>query len=490
MIELSFEQKNEIGYQYVREFLEPASPCGVRRLREEGFYTPEQQPALEEELDAVELLLRALEADRNTVMDLRQHLRVLKDLSGTFSRCEEGTVLTEVELFELSSFSARICELIPYTERLKTFGEPGAMQLTDMRIPLEILLGEASGKAGFYIEDSRSQALLDARSAKRALEKELRTRRDPDLLQQRAAAAAAEDRALAAIYAELSESLQPYMPLFRKNAEAAGRLDAALAKALLAARFGCIRPQTGGSTLLLRDAVHPQTAAALEKQGRHFSPISIRMDRGVTVLTGANMGGKSLALKTVVLNTALALSGCFVFCAEAQIPLFRRIDLISRDLSDAEQGLSSFGAEILAFNEAAAHIPAEGLSLIVMDEFSRGTNAEEGAAIVRAAVKYLAGKNALTLLATHYEGAAEFSGRHYQVRGLRKQEEPEKIPAAGSPSEALRRIGDAMDYGLIEVQPGTECPHDAIRICRMLGLPQEMIKALESEGNRPIRGVP
>ena len=92
-----------------------------------------------------------------------------------------------------------------------------------------------------------------------------------------------EEKALDEIYDELSTSLIPYMPLFVKNAETAGRLDASLAKALLAKRFGCIRPQIGGEEISLTDSLHPQYAAALETRNRTFSPISITMPKGVTV---------------------------------------------------------------------------------------------------------------------------------------------------------------------------------------------------------------
>ena len=485
MISLSFEEKKEIGYQYVRELLEPVSPYGIKRLREEGFYGPDRQEQLDRELDNVALLKRALEKDRTSVMDLRQRMSGLKELSGTFSHCTEGMVLTEVELFELSSFCRRINELLPFTRSLKDFGSPDDLLLEDMGEPLRILQPEGKDSPGFFIEDSRTPALLEARTLKRRLERQLRMTKDSDLMRQRQEAAAAEEKALAEIFADISDGLCPYMPLFMKNAETIGRLDAALAKAALAERFGCVRPQIGGNELFLRDAVHPQAAAALEAEKRSFTPITIRMPKGVTVLTGANMGGKSVALKTAALNAALALSGCFPFCSEAKVPLFDRIDLISRDLSDIEIGLSSFGAEILRFNESAEHIPAEGLSLIVMDEFARGTNAGEGAAIVKASVKYLSGKNALTLLATHYDGAAEFAVKHYQVKGLGSDGDGQRADqlSEGKPhhggQDALRRIGNAMDYGLIEVQPGTECPRDAVRICRMLGLPKEILDELE-----------
>ena len=194
------------------------------------------------------------------------------------------------------------------------------------------------------------------------------------------------------------------------------------------------------------------------------------------MLTGANMGGKSVALQTVALNICLALSGCFVFCTQAKVPVFERVELINRDFSSAEGGLSSFGGEIVRFNAAAARLGGGGLSFIAMDEFARGTNAAEGAAIARGVVRYLADKNAVTLLATHYDGAAAFAARHYQVRGLRSM--GENLPAGGE--DALRNIENAMDYGLIPVGPEAPCPRDALRICRVLGLPEEIMKDIET----------
>ena len=60
--ELSFEQAEDLGLKYVRDLLEPVCPYGVKRLRAEGFYAPEQRDALERELDNVALLRAALDA--------------------------------------------------------------------------------------------------------------------------------------------------------------------------------------------------------------------------------------------------------------------------------------------------------------------------------------------------------------------------------------------------------------------------------------------
>ena len=480
MIELSFEQSEDLGLKYVRDLLEPVCPYGVKRLRAEGFYAPDQREALTRELDNVTLLCAALDADETAVLDLRYALSALKDLSGTIAACAERP-LSEVELYELNAFCFRLHMLIPRAEALPGYAQLEGIRFLPVDAPIAILDPTQSGRLSFYVEDARTEALAEARRCKREAERALRAgdgAREA-LLARRQEAVRAEEQALAEIYAEMSEALRAHLPALRACSASAGRLDAALSKALLARRFGCCRPVIGGDTLRMTEAVHPQIAAALESRNRRFSPITMELRRGVTVLTGANMGGKSVAMKTVVLNTALALSGCFVFCASADVPMFDRLELINRDFSNATEGLSSFGGEILRFNAAAQRLRGGAFSFIAMDEFARGTNSREGAAIARGAVKYLSQQNAVTLLATHYDGTAEFAVRHYQVKGLRRLDDAGE--PGGTGTDRLRAIENAMDYGLIPVEREAECPRDALRICRLLGLESAVLDAIEQE---------
>ena len=480
MIDLSYEQAEDLGLKYVRDLLEPACPYGLRRLKAEGFYAPQQRAALEAELENVAILRAALETAPEQTLDLRQMLGGLKELSGTFDACE-NRALTEVELYELSALCVRLKTLIPRAEALAGYERLTGARFASVDGALAILDPANSGRLSFYVEDARTPQLRVSREEKRALERALREDGAPreELLRRRQEAARAEEDALSAIYAAMSEALVPHLDALRQCTQAAGRLDAGLAKALLAQRFGCCRPKVGGETLRMKDAVHPQIAAALAERSRGFTPITVELSRGVTVLTGANMGGKSVAMKTVVLNTALALAGCFVFCAAAEVPMFAHLELINRDFSNAAEGLSSFGGEILRFNDAAARLSDSGLSFIAMDEFARGTNAREGAAIARGVVKYLADKNAVTLLATHYDGTAAFAVRHYQVKGLKRLSDADETRAAGTGADRLRLIENAMDYGLVEVEPGTQCPRDALRICRLLGMDADIVREID-----------
>ena len=45
-------------------------------------------------------------------------------------------------------------------------------------------------------------------------------------------------------------------------------------------------------------------------------------------------------------------------------------------------------------------------------------------------------------------------------------------------ADRLKLIEKAMDYGLIEVELASECPKDAIRVCKLLGLPDEILDNL------------
>jgi Mismatch repair ATPase (MutS family) len=136
------------------------------------------------------------------------------------------------------------------------------------------------------------------------------------------------------------------------------------------------------------------------------------------VITGANMGGKSLTLKTLLLNVTLAQLGFFVFADYVSLPVLDYIYMIMDDLQSVNRGLSSFGAEIKALDEAI-DLSLSGRGLIVMDELARGTNPQEGKAIVNAVVRFLNDKDTFSVISTHYDSIDLKDVVQYRVRGLK-----------------------------------------------------------------------
>ncbi|MBO5727532.1 MAG: hypothetical protein J6R39_02765, partial [Oscillospiraceae bacterium] len=226
--------------------------------------------------------------------------------------------------------------------------------------------------------------------------------------------------------------------------------------------------------------VNPKVLDLLRDQKKTFTPVSIALDKGAAVITGANMGGKSVAMKTIALNVLLTHCGFFPFAAKASIPLFDSIHIISEDQESVDRGLSSFGGEMVRFNQMIRQMQGQ-FPLILLDEFARGTNPDEGAAIVQAVTKYLNRQNAVSVLATHYDGVARWGKAHYQVIGLKQLDlDALRKELAGCSGDAgVELISRHMNYGLYRVEDAQDCPRDAVNIYRLLDMKDEILQGID-----------
>ena len=161
------------------------------------------------------------------------------------------------------------------------------------------------------------------------------------------------------------------------------------------------------------------------------------------------------------------------------MPLFHSVKLLFDDLQSIQSGLSGFGSEIVQFQKALAEVE-QGYSLFLLDEFARGTNPDEGAVIVQAVTRYLNGVNAISLLTTHYDKVAEYARLHYQIIGLRDVDtEQIRRELAVTSEDGVAVIARHMNYGLYRVEGKSDCPRDALNICRMLSLKPEILTMIE-----------
>ena len=467
--------------QWVLDQLHPASACGRELLRGLHPGGPADRAELERELDDLQRLTGADDELTRLLASVALAFSQVKDRRRTFARCRE-MALSDVELFEVKTLLLQLGRLAPLTARLESELGVGRAALEPCPDALRLLDIEGRGTAAFFISSRYSEALAAVRREKMRIEEEIRqSGKASDALQaERTRVIAGEQREEDAVRRRLSAGLRPYLDALEEDLRRIARLDLLLEKARLARAWGAVRPVLGGRVLRFEEMINPYVASAVQDRGGRFTAIDLALEPGATVVTGANMGGKSVALRAVVLNTLLAHMGFFVFAKRAEVPLFDELFLIAEDGQSVEQGLSSFGAEITALGEALGHLDGR-FCLLVLDEFARGTNPEEGGRIVRALVRYLAGKDSISLLATHYDGAARGAGAHYQVAGLRNAD-PERlkseIRASGGGFEAIRRH---MDYRLLPAGAFDDCPRDALTICRLLLPQQELMKTIEED---------
>lgn len=118
------------------------------------------------------------------------------------------------------------------------------------------------------------------------------------------------------------------------------------------------------------------------------------------LLTGANMSGKSTALRATCAAALLATVGLLVPCAGGmRAPRFDAVTLRNFSQDDVAEGRSSFKVEMAQM--AAVLTEATDRSLVLLDELGRGTTPESGAAIAGAMLEALAGARPLGVFATH-----------------------------------------------------------------------------------------
>lgn len=476
---LTFAQKENIGLQYVLDAVQPASVYGVQMLRQLQPMGPAQKAELQRQLDQVGQFLQGQEHCRKQIDQLLRVFMRLKMVRGTVEKCAEAS-LNEIELFEIKRFLLDCQEIMALYDQISPHLVLEGIAFTDTTPALDLLDPSGNRVATFYLEDAHYPALQALRQEKREVEAQLRQLPSDTLQAQRSEIAGREELELQRIHSQLSLALRPYLGAMLGNMQTIAQLDLIAQKARLARRWGATQPELTESRLSLQNMINPKVADLLENRKECFTPISIELIPGATVITGANMGGKSVALKTIALNILLVHYGFFPFASAAQVPLFDDIHIISEDLESVDRGLSSFGGEMVRFVKMCQTI-RQGFHFILLDEFARGTNPQEGAAIVRAVTQYLNGCNGISVLATHYDYVAQHAVAHYQVAGLKDvdwQAMAAQIAALG-PDAGAHQIARHMNYGLFRVVGRQDCPRDALNICRLLGMVPEIVENAE-----------
>ena len=482
MITLTFAQKESIGFQYVLDALRTNSPYGEERVRELKPFAPAERAELLRQLSNVGRVLETESACQKTLDRLLRVFMTVKNIRNTVQKCRE-TALNEIELFEVKCYLLRCSEMLPLFREIRPVLQLDGIDLKDTDGALSLLDPEGNRVASFYLTDGSSPLLRSLRKEKRELEEQIRraTGEERESLQAaRTLVAADEEREEGRIRKELSENLRPYISDMLHNMEMIAEIDLTVEKARLARRYGGVMPELTEDTLEMIDMVNPRVLDLLRDQKKTFTPVSIALGKGAAVITGANMGGKSVAMKTIALNVLLTHCGFFPFAAKAAVPLFDSMYIISEDLESVDRGLSSFGGEMVRFNQMVREMAGE-FPLILMDEFARGTNPDEGAAIVQAVTKYLNGQNAISVLATHYDRVAQWGSAHYQVIGLKELdvEALRKELAAYSGEAGVELISRHMNYGLYRVEDAQDCPRDAVNICRLLDMKEEILQGID-----------
>jgi len=475
MFGLSPLQEEAVGLTFVLNQLSPDSPYGVERKKQIAPLGAHCRKEVSTCFDNLEKIISLMRENMAIVEELRLHLMSLKNIRGSIVKCNTQT-LSQIEMFEVKNFLLTFEKLERTFKKITDKVTFVNIHLQPMTEALSVLDPNGLRIAAFTLDSPELQTIRQEKLRVEALlQRESDQTSKENLIAERFTLVQEEAVEESRVLGELSEKLRVYLSIFVSNMDHIGTLDLTIAKALLALKYNAVRPEISNSgALAFQKMSNPYVTDLLARNNQTMTKISLAMTKGLTIITGANMGGKSVSIKTAVLNTMLCQIGFFVFAEKAEIPLFDGIYFISEERQDVVRGLSSFGAEILRFNEIAGHLKT-GFLFVALDEFARGTNPHEGASIVRAVASYLSDSGSVCVMVTHYDRIVSPKFRHYQVAGLNFPDK--KLEAKSNPSF----IAAYMDYNLIEMESRADPPRDALNICKLIGLDEEVLNRIEKE---------
>lgn len=448
------------GWRYILEGICLHSGPGQRHLNEQILMTEigPIQAALSE-LTATVNFLQAQPHD-DFLNDTARFLCNVLDIVGTLEKLRAGEILDDVALFQIKDFALT-------SERLR--GLLGQHGFTIITIPsleetVSLLDPEGKGVREFFIYDQYDAKLKEARRALVRLQGGGGSAEEEEKL--RIAALQEEDR----VREELVQELRHEAKTLLEALDAIAHLDLLLAKARLVRQEGLTAPtltQEGVPTF--KGLFHPEVRARLRERSMRYQAIDLTLAEGVTLITGANMAGKSVLLQSVQLAQFMLQFGLYVPAESALMRVYRAVFSSFGDRENSQGGLSSFGAEILHLNHLMQLVKGGIQPLVLLDELARTTNPTEGAAIVNAVVQYLTEKGICALVTTHFSHILA-PCRRLRVKGFRGDASTQHV--------GIEQLNASIDYSLQEVEDGS-VPHEAINVARMLGVDPGLLARCE-----------
>ena len=241
--------------------------------------------------------------------------------------------------------------------------------------------------------------------------------------------------------------------LMNENIRLMEKLDFIFSKGKLSMDMDAVEPAINTERrIFLKDARHP-----LMDRARSI-PLQFeigRQARGV-IITGPNTGGKTVAIKTVMLSCMMAQCGLHVACREADICMNSGYLCDIGDNQDITENLSTFSAHIKNVLQVLREVNRD--SLVILDEMGSGTDPAEGMGIAIAILEELRKSGCLFLVTTHYPEVKEYADKTQDILNARMTFDKETLKPT---------------YQMVIGEAGESC---AFYIADRLGMPSEMLK--------------
>ncbi|MEP7340869.1 MAG: DNA mismatch repair protein MutS [Acidobacteriota bacterium] len=452
----------------LRRLLEPMSDlerlCGKVTL---GRANARDLIALRLSIEIIPRLRQSLVDSRSSLLQvLSESLDELEDVSSLIAKAisDEPPATTSEPGMIRDGFSPELDEIRNLAHSGKSYiaaieaRERGRTGISTLKVKFNNVFGyfieiSNSNKARVPTDYERKQTLVNAERYT-----------TPELKEYEAKVLGAEERILELeieLFNDIRRRVAHQVKRIQGVARAVAMLDVLASLAEVAAQRNYVRPQLHESDEIeIRGGRHP----VIETLGDRFVPndlcVNNTTDR-LLIITGPNMGGKSVFLKQGALIVILAQMGSFVPATSARIALVDRIFTRVGASDNLARGRSTFMVEMIETSNILN--TATPRSLVLLDEVGRGTATFDGLSLAWAIAEYLhddARHSAKALFATHYHEMTELEKLRPGVRNY-------QVAVSESKGEIVF---------LRKVVPGSASKSYGIEVARLAGLPKTVVE--------------
>ena len=250
----------------------------------------------------------------------------------------------------------------------------------------------------------------------------------------------------------LTALVSDYADVLTDNMRLIEKLDYSFSKGKLSLELGASEPDINLDRRIVLDAArHPLMDPQVS------IPLKFEMgtnNRGI-VITGPNTGGKTVAIKTVMLNAIMAQCGLHVCCKKADICMNSGYFCDIGDGQNINDNLSTFSSHIKNVLCILKEIDRD--SFVIMDELGSGTDPQEGMGIAIAILEKLRESGANFLVTTHYPEVKEYADKSEGIINARMTFDKQTLKPT---------------YKMVIGEAGESC---AFYIADRLGMPADLL---------------
>ncbi|MDP9024141.1 MAG: Smr/MutS family protein, partial [Candidatus Eremiobacteraeota bacterium] len=205
-----------------------------------------------------------------------------------------------------------------------------------------------------------------------------------------------EEREIARVLAELSRLVGTNEAAIEANVEMLARVDLLVAKSQVSLSMNALAPELSDEAIVhIERGRHPLL-------GERAVPQTVPLDAGtrILVISGPNMGGKTVALKLVGLFVVMTYCGMQIPASSGS--RIGRFSCIVADIGDEQSiaaNASTFSAHLQRMRDMLAEAGAR--TLVLVDEIGGGTEPGAGAALAVAMLERLLELRACGVVTTH-----------------------------------------------------------------------------------------